>query len=504
MDPVSIRRVVVPTLALVAMALAFVLLAPSAADARPFDARSFVAQTSQDARVFFGQDVVVEEDQVYESVVTFGGEVDVRGTVEGTVVAFGGDVTISGTVYEEVVVFGGNVVFEPTARIGTRLDPGEDGVIAFGGTVTEEPGSEITGGVIRIGGGDLGSAVGWAVGQGAQAPFSTFFSYGGWLISTLIFLILGLVAAALLPNQMRALGRHLSARPAGSLGWGALTFFIIVPVALVALVFSIVGLLMVIPGIFVLLLFYFFAVVSVGAMIAGRFVAGRVSSRNELFLATAVGVVATSIVSVVPVLGGLLILAMMVFGTGAALLAIGEWRRRRRTATAPAVPPGAPLTPGGGQPPQPPAAGQPAYQQPYQATSAQPYDATAQQPYHATAQQPYDAMAQPYDAMAQPGDAMAQPGDAMAHQPYRQPIAEPQYHPTVEPPRPPAAGSGPTAPASGPTAPGMAAGVVSGDPGDTEAEADGPTIAQGPPAEDAPVDDGAEPRPDETSSAPGP
>jgi hypothetical protein len=477
------------------MALAFVLLAPSAADARPFDARSFVAQTSQDARVFFGQDVVVEEDQVYESVVTFGGEVDVRGIVEGTVVAFGGDVTISGTVYEEVVVFGGNVVFERTARIGTRLDPGEDGVIAFGGTVTEEPGSEITGGVIRIGGGDLGSAVGWAAGQGVQAPFTTFFSFGGWLISTLIFLILGLVAAALLPNQMRALGRHLTARPAGSLGWGALTFFIIVPVALVALVISLVGLLVVIPGIFVLLLFYFFAVVSVGAMIAGRFVAGRVSSRNELFLATAIGVVATSIVSVVPVLGGLLILAMTVFGTGAALLAVGEWRRRRRPATAPAVPPGAPFAPGGGQPaqpPYPPAAGQPAYQQPYPAMSQQPYDATVQQPYQPTAEPPYQPTEPPHQPTAEP------PYQPTAEPPY-QPTAEPPYQPTVEAPRPPAAGTDP-----GLGGVGAAPGVVSAESGDTEVEADDPTLAQGPPAEDASADDAPESRPGEASSSPGP
>ncbi|HSL96682.1 MAG TPA: hypothetical protein VLA35_12320, partial [Thermoleophilia bacterium] len=368
MDRVTLRRQLLPILVLLAVAVAFIVWSPAAASAgtslvgpsaadtsvggatRPDAplALAAVAQTN-DPVVRFGEDVAVAAGETYRGLVVFGGDVDVQGTVEGPVVVFGGDVQVAGTVTEEIVAFGGRVVLAGTARVGTALAPGEDGVIAFGGEVTQEPGAEVSGDVREISGGDLGSVIGWVVGTGAAEPFRQFFSFGGWVVTTLVFLVLGLVAAALLPNQIRAVGRQLSARPAASLGWGALTFFVIAPLIIVALVISVVGLLVLIPGIPTLLLAYFFAVVSVGTFIAERFVAGRVSDRNQLFLAMTIGVVATSIVSVVPVLGGLLILVMMLFGIGASLMAFGDWRRRRTAAAA--VPPGAPVPPGGPLPP---------------------------------------------------------------------------------------------------------------------------------------------------------
>ncbi len=342
MHRMTIRRSFLPVLVLLGLAAAFILAAPAVAAADSADVGVTVAQTRREPGPFFGENVVVPQDETYTGVVAFGGDVDVLGTVDGPVVAFGGDVHVSGTVTEEIVAFGGDIVLETTARAGTSLNAGEDGIIIFGGAVTQEPGSEFAGTVRRFSGGDFGSAIGWAAGTGVTTPLRQFFSFGSWLFTTLVFLVLGLVAAALLPNQMRGLQRQLAARPAASLGWGALTFFVIVPITIIALVISIVGLLVVIPGIPTLLLAYFFAVVGVGALIAERFVAGRVSERNQLFLATAIGVVATSIVSAVPVFGGFLIMVMMVFGTGAAILAVGDWRRRRKPAVAGQLPPEAP------------------------------------------------------------------------------------------------------------------------------------------------------------------
>jgi hypothetical protein len=334
-------RLTVLALALVTLSLA---LAPTLALADTSAVAPVVGQTPENPGPFFGQNVTVDEDEVYQQLIVFGGNADVRGVVDGPVVMFGGNVVISGTVDEEIVAFGGNVTLESTARVGAGLAPDEDGIVLFGGNVTQEPGAQVTGEVRRMGGGDLAAALRSAAGAAGFEPFRQFYSVGGWLFTTLVFLVLGLVAAALLPNQMRAVQRQLAARPWPSLGWGALTFFVIVPVTIVALVISLIGILVLIPGIPTLLLAYFFAVVSVGTLIADRFVAGRVSERNRLFLATTIGVVATAIVSAVPFFGGLLILAMMVFGTGAALLAVGDWRRQRKLAAV--VPPGAPLPPG--------------------------------------------------------------------------------------------------------------------------------------------------------------
>ena len=155
----------------------------------------------------------------------------------------------------------------------------------------------------------------------------------GWIVQTAFFLVLALVAAALMPRQLLAVQCHLRLKPAGSLGWGALIFFIAGPAVLVVLVISIVGLLVVLPYVLFVLLAYFFATTAVAAFVAQRVLAG--SGRNDnLMLATTLGVIGTTIVSRIPVLGPLVVIAMIVFGTGAAALAIVEWRQARKLAAA--------------------------------------------------------------------------------------------------------------------------------------------------------------------------
>ena len=51
-------------------------------------------------------------------------------------------------------------------------------------------------------------------------------------------------------------------------------------------------------------------------------------------LAVVIGVVGTTVVSRIPAIGPVLLMAMMVFGAGAAVLGVAEWRRERREAAA--------------------------------------------------------------------------------------------------------------------------------------------------------------------------
>jgi len=99
-------------------------------------------------------------------------------------------------------------------------------------------------------------------------------------------------------------------------------------------VISIVGLLVVVPYVLLALLAYFFAVTTVGAFVAQRVLTGGGRSEN-LMLATALGVIGTTIATRIPVLGSLVSLAMIVFGTGACALAIAEWRQARKQSGAP-------------------------------------------------------------------------------------------------------------------------------------------------------------------------
>jgi hypothetical protein len=269
-------------------------------------------------------------------VVKFGEPVVVpAGDTVGAIVSFGGDVTVGGTVRDTVVVFGADVTLLQTAVVGADMHAGEASVVLIGGGVlTRESGARVTGDVQRFEGKAWRQGLTWATQHTFVRPWWGF-TLMGWIVQTAFCLVLALVVAALMPRQMRAVQRHLRLKPAGSLGWGALIFLIAGPAVLVVLVISIVGLLVVVPYMLFVLLAYFFATTTVAAFVAQRILAGSGRS-GDLMLATVLGVIGTTIVSRIPVLGSLVVMAMIVFGTGAAALAVAEWRAGRKPAGTPA------------------------------------------------------------------------------------------------------------------------------------------------------------------------
>ena len=216
--------------------------------------------------------------------------------------------------------------------MGKDLTPSEASLLLFGGELTQAPGAQVTGQTKTFTGVNWGDFLGWA-GRGMIFSPMLGLSFFGWLVQTAFFLVLALVAAALMPRQLRGLQRQLGRKPWASLGWGALTFFVAVPAILVVLVISIIGLLLVLPyGLFVLLA-YFFVTTGVGAFLAQRVLTGF-GGKENLMLAVVIGVVGTTVVSRIPAIGPILLMAMMVFGAGAAILGVAEWRREKREAAA--------------------------------------------------------------------------------------------------------------------------------------------------------------------------
>jgi hypothetical protein len=295
----------------------------------------------------FGGNVTVGPGQHEKTVIVFGGNATVNGTVDESVVAIGGDATVAGTVGQSVVAIGGDVVLRPTAVVGHSLANGDPALVSVGGTVRQAPGAQVTGGTKIFKRGHWLGALGPLTRVGWWPRFG--WSLTGWVIQTAIFLVLGLVAAALMPRQLLAVERHVMQRPGASLGWGALTFFVIVPVALVLLVATVIGIVVAIPlALFALPLGYFFVTTGVAAMLAQRVLASGGRKQN-LMAAVAVGIVATTLVTRIPVAGIIVLLVMTLFGTGAAVLALLEWRRERRPVPVTAGP-GGPHGAGGGSP----------------------------------------------------------------------------------------------------------------------------------------------------------
>jgi hypothetical protein len=302
------------------------------------------AGTTTQTVVAAGGDITVD-GSVTDAVVAFGGDIVVNGSVGSSVVAFGGDVTVDGPVGASVVAFGGDVKLLPGAVVGTSMKPADKTVVLFGGELTRDPSAQVTGETVTYDNANWTAAASWfgdGMGRGIVRPWGGF-TLLGWIVQAAICLVLGLVAAALLPKQMRAVQRKLAEKTAASLGWGALAFFVIAPAVLVVLVISVVGLLLVVPYAVFLALFYFFVITAVGALVAGLLLRGT-QRRDSLMLAVVIGVLATTVISKVPVAGFLTLLVMAVFGTGAAVLAYGEYRRARRAVPAPA-PAGGPAGP---------------------------------------------------------------------------------------------------------------------------------------------------------------
>lgn len=333
-----IVRIVAPAAVLTGLAVVLVVIGmlvagPAAASATPAPAPTDVnVELRSDALVRFGEDVLVPAGASVPAAVAFGGDIVVEGEVRDAVVAFGGDITVNGRVGAEVVAFGGNVALGPAAVIGSDPASTDASVVLFGGRLTRAPGAQVHGQVETVEGLDWGKGAGWAARLLIVNPMWGL-SFAGWVVQTAFFLVLALVAAALMPSQMRAVQAHLGRRPWPSLGWGALAFFIVVPAILVVLVISIVGLLLLIPYVLFVTLAYFFVTTAVGAFVAQRVLTGG-GRKDNLMLAVTLGVVGTTIVSRIPVAGPILVTAMMVIGTGAAVLAVVDWRRQRRAVAA--------------------------------------------------------------------------------------------------------------------------------------------------------------------------
>ncbi len=230
------RRLLTPCIALLALAVALVIMGmavagPAAAASSDDASPGGVTIQTRDAILEFGDPVRVALDERV-----------------GSVVSFGGDVTVAGTVTRTIVSFGGDVLLLPTARVGGALAETDASVVSFGGTITAREGAQVTGGLERVEEGDWARALDVPVPNLGDMGSWVGFSFIGWLVQTALFLVLGLVGAALLPKQMVAVGRALSVRPGASIGWGALAFFFVVPAVALVLLISIIGILLSDPG----------------------------------------------------------------------------------------------------------------------------------------------------------------------------------------------------------------------------------------------------------------
>jgi len=262
------------------------------------------------------KDIVVEEGEVEDNVISFGGEVIIRGLVTETVLAFGGTILIEGEVEGSVVGIGSNITLESTARVG------ED-IVVIGGILKKESGSTIGGDTVQFGmetpedvreflreglGGFLGMRL---------IPFLLVLK----LISMFIWFILALLLAAIFPRQIAHASSQIRAHFWPVFGVGLLGIIIYTSLCIFAGLLSLIliGIPVLIALVFLGIVIKIFGRVTVFCFF-GQSLSRAFGSKNPTTIGSVIlGFVIVSFIGFIPILGSLFYLVLSCLGWGSVI-----------------------------------------------------------------------------------------------------------------------------------------------------------------------------------------
>jgi hypothetical protein len=232
------------------------------------------------------------------------GDVRVNGPVGGGIDAGFGDVYVDAPVRGDVDVGRGEVTLGPRGQVQGNVYYGSG---EFRGNREAVNGTVATGGMRH----DMDPEAG-----GFGIP-----DLVGWVFAAAAFAACSVLLAVLAPRPLLAAARRAEESPGWSLLFGLASVLTVLVLAVVLAV-SIIGiplLLLLAPAYLALL---FFGVL-VAAYFVGRrvvFATGRYRAGNAL--AAVVGALILAVAYLIPVLGGLLLYGLALFGTGASILAL--------------------------------------------------------------------------------------------------------------------------------------------------------------------------------------
>jgi hypothetical protein len=181
--------------------------------------------------------------------------------------------------------------------------------------------------------GFVGSAASAVLGEPVWHPFRAG-TLLGWVASTILYAFVAVLCTLLVPRQVITVRDRVVQHPWTSIGWGALTAGVLVPISSVLLLVTVLGILVLIPWLLVVVpLALFFGYVSMGAVLGGRLLGVAGSHRERLVAAAVVGVVLLHCLRLIPYAGTAAWALVWVTGFGAATMATWTWWRGRRGTT---------------------------------------------------------------------------------------------------------------------------------------------------------------------------
>jgi len=236
------------------------------------------------------------------------GDVKIRGPVDGDVHAEFGDVNVDAPIKGDVDVGRGDVELGPKAEISGDLEC-ESGAITGNSDAVK---------------GDI-TAKGMALHlDGSHGP--DVLGFVGWLFAALAFAACTVLAAVLAPRPLASAASRAEESPGRSFVYGlvSLPAFFVLCVVLAVTIIGIPLLLLLVPAYLALLFF--------GTLVAAFFIGTRVLMVTGRYrvgnaLAAVVGALILAATTLIPLVGNLILYALALLGTGAAILALLSRRR---------------------------------------------------------------------------------------------------------------------------------------------------------------------------------
>ena len=170
----------------------------------------------------------------------------VAGEVRDNLVVVGGDVVIHGTVQNVVVVVGGDLVVASDGTVGTARSDDDTVIVSVFGSVDIEQGAKVAGRVVDVAGGGSAPLDAMVV-DPVTRPWNDWNSIAGWIGSTVFILLVAVIVAAVAPRQLAFVSERARRHVFSSLGWGALGLIVLLPLVTIVLVFTLVGILALLP-----------------------------------------------------------------------------------------------------------------------------------------------------------------------------------------------------------------------------------------------------------------
>jgi hypothetical protein len=261
-----------------------------------------VAQTDvkdEGPRVVLTGRVEVAADEQVDTVVIFDGPAVIDGSVDGSVVSFNGDIRVRGDVDDDVVAFNGRAIVEGGATVGGDVLSQDRPAVAEG--------ARVDGDVRRVNFSNWFRSLGWVL------------WLGWWLAVTVSLFVFGVLLLAFVPRIFPPILEVARTRVGPVILWGLIAT-IGLPIACAIVMVTLVGIPLGLIGLLSLALLY-----SLGFVIASLTLGRRLLAEpRSVYLAFFVGLIILRVVGLIPVLGGLVTLAAIVYGVGA--LTITVWR----------------------------------------------------------------------------------------------------------------------------------------------------------------------------------